>query len=266
MALRLLASLASITALTYLALCGWMFATQRQLLFMPQFTRADAADTRFAVIADGFTLRGWQINPGQPTALLYFGGNAEAVQMQRDDFARWFPQHTIYLLAYRGYGASDGAPSEAALKADALRLFDQIRPAHVAVDALGRSLGAGVALHLAARRPVNRLALITPYDSLAEVAAHHYPWLPVRWLMRDRFDARADAATLTQAPLLLIARRDQVIPPARTEALADQFPSRPQIVWLDADHNSVDLDPQFAAALQAHFASPTAPIPDARPQ
>ena len=185
--------------------------------------------------------------------MLYFGGNAEDIGYGRERFARWFPEHTIYLVAYRGYGASEGEPSEAALKADALALYDAISSEHESVDVLARSVGTGVALHLAARRALGRLALITPYDSLVAVASRHYPLFPVDWLLRERFEAVADAARVDRPTLLLIARQDEIIPPAHAEKLAHAFPQMPQLQWLDTDHNTTEMDARFAVALQRHF-------------
>lgn len=250
---RMLTSLATTLVTVYLALCGLLFLLQRQMVYLPQYTRVAAASTDFALDRDGVVLRGWRLNPGQPRALLYFGGNAEEIGWQRERYARWFPGHTVYLVAYRGYGASDGSPAEAALKSDALALYDAIAGAHGAVDVLARSVGTGVALHLAARRSVGRLALITPYDSLVAVAAHHYPWMPVSWLLRERFDAAADAAGVRAPALLLIARRDDIIPPAHAERLAQAFPQPPTVQWLDSDHNTTEMDGRFALALQRHF-------------
>lgn len=249
---RMLSTLAITVVGIYLALCAMLLLMQRQMLYLPQYTRVAAASTDFELVHDGIRLRGWRVNPGQPRALLYFGGNAEDVGFQRERYARWFPGHTTYLVAYRGYGASDGSPTEVALKGDALALYDAVAPQHAAVDALGRSVGTGVALHLAARRPLGRLALITPYDSLVAVAAHHYPYFPVNWLLRERFEAISDAAQV-EVPTLLLARQDEVIPPTHGEALARAFPGSPTLQWLDTDHNTTEMDANFALALQRHF-------------
>ncbi|MGE4070478.1 MAG: alpha/beta hydrolase [Lysobacterales bacterium] len=250
---RQLITLLLIALVIYLGLCALMYLSQRSLLFLPQYTRVPAQQTDFELAGAGPVLRGWRLNPGQSQALIYFGGNAEAVQGQRERFQRWFPGHTVYLLAYRGYGASEGEPSEDGLKADALRLYDQLAPLHQDIEVLARSVGTGVALYLAARRPVGRLALITPYDSLVEVAARHYPGFPVRWLLHQRFEASADAAQVQAPTLLLIARQDEIIPPAHAEALAQAFAHPPEIQWLDTDHNTVEMDARFALALQRFF-------------
>lgn len=253
---RMFVSLLKSAALIYLAVCALLWLLQRQLLFLPYSTRVDAASTDFELARGEVVLRGWRVNPGQPRALLYFGGNAEDIGWQRERYARWFPRHTVYLLAYRGYGASDGSPEERALKADALALYDRVSAEHAAVDVLSRSVGTGVALHLAARRAIGRLAMITPYDSLVAVAGHHYPWVPVDWLLHQRFDAAADARGVRVPTLLLVARQDEIIPPVHAQALANAFPQPPHMQWLDTDHNTAEADPRFALALRQHFGTP----------
>lgn len=244
-------------ALTYVAVCGLMYARQRELVYFPQLTRVEATDTDFALPRGQVVLRGWVVNPGQPRALLYFGGNAEAVQGNRDNFARWFPGHTVYLVAYRGFGASDGAPTEQDLFADALALFDHASKRHGQVDVIGRSLGSGVASHLAARRPVHRLALVTPFDSLVDVGRQHYPWLPIGLIAHDRYDSVAHLAQY-KGPLLVVrAGQDEVVPPANTERLVASLTRPVQVLEIPhADHGSVGADPAFARTLKGFFSGP----------
>lgn len=244
-------ALFALPLLAYAALCGLMYFNQRDFIYFPQFTRGELA-TDFALERDGVTLRGWVVNPGQPDPILYFGGNAERVEGNRDDFATWFPGRSVYLLPYRGYGASQGQPSEIALAGDALALYDFVRSRHPAerVSLIGRSLGGGVASHVAAHRPVDRLALVTPFDSLAAVAQGHYPWLPVGWLMKDRYDLAASLASYRGPVLVLRAGRDAVVPAARTDALVESLPTPPEIVaFPQADHNDIHLQPGYGQAL-----------------
>lgn len=252
----------------YVALCAWMFIGQRGLVYYPQFTRVAASATDFSLQRDGIVLRGWQVNPGRRDAIIYFGGNAESLQPMREQLARWFPGHTAYLLAYRGYGASDGAPREAALAADAIALFDEVatRHPHGRVAVIGRSLGTGVAGHVAATRPVDRLALITPFDSLAGVAASHYPWLPVRWLMQERYDSAQHLGDFRGPVLIIRAGQDGIVPARVTQRLIDALPAPPAVLELPtADHNDVTAYPAFESTLVAFITSAAAPdTPEAR--
>lgn len=242
----------AVLALGYAAVCGLMYLKQREMMYFPQFTRVEAAQTDFAIERDGVALRGWAVNRGKARAIVYFGGNAERIEDNREDFRHWFPDHSVYLVAYRGYGASEGKPSERALLDDAVAIFDKAQSQHPGqpIAAIGRSLGSGVASYVASQRPVAKLALITPFDSLAEVGQYHYGWLPVRWLSTDRYES-ARYLRRYQGPLLVIrAGRDEVIPAANTDRLIAALPSPPQVVSIpEAGHNDLGSDPAFGKAL-----------------
>lgn len=253
--LRYLAVALAIVAAAYLAICALLYVGQRELIYFPAATRVPAAQTDFTLErSPGLRLRGWQVNPGRDKVLLYFGGNAEDLRGFRAQAAAWLPDRTTYLLAYRGYGASDGAPDEAALVADAMALYDQVRADHprAEIAVFGRSLGSGVASQLAARRPVAQLVLATPFDSLATAAQAHYRWAPVRWLLRDRYDS-ASALRAYRGPLLILrAGRDRVVPPSSTQRLLEALPQPPTLVTLaQAGHDDISADPRYAQALQA---------------
>ena len=245
----------TLLVLAYAGLCGWLYLQQRQLVYFPQFTRTPASDTDFALQRDGAVLRGWVVNPGRPNAIVYFGGNAERVQDNRQEFARWLPGYSVYLVAYRGYGASDGEPEQDALLGDALAVFDHVQARHPArpVSLIGSSLGSGVASYVASQRQIGRLALITPFDSLANVAQAHYPWLPVRWLLRERYESTRYLAAYDGPLLIVRAGRDDVVPRANTRRLIDSLPRPPRVVVLGkAGHNSLDAD-AYGRALAGFF-------------
>ena len=122
----LTAALIASPVVAYAGICGWMYAKQRDLLYVPQDTKADASQTDFGIARNGVMLNGWLVNIGQPGAVLYFGGNAERIEDRRAEFARLFPQASTYLVPYRGYGASEGTPTEADILEDALAVYDQV--------------------------------------------------------------------------------------------------------------------------------------------
>jgi pimeloyl-ACP methyl ester carboxylesterase len=192
-------------------------------------------------------------------AALYFGGNAEDVYFNAADFAGRLPGHSVYLVNYRGYGGSTGSPTEDALFADAVALFDALTPRHHAVDVIGRSLGSGVGVYLAANRPVRRLVLVTPFDSVLAMARRLYPVYPVDWLLKDRFDSVGHATDITASVLLLVAERDRVVPPEHAERLAAAFSQAPaeQVLIERAGHNDVTAYPNYWSRL-ARFLSPGA--------
>lgn len=252
---KLLWGLLAVAALAYAGVCGLLYLRQQQLVYFPAFTRIPATQTGFALPRGEVVLRGWVVNPRRPRAIVYFGGNGESIQFNRGLFERWLPGHTVYLIAYRGYGASDGKPSQQALFADALAVFDHAQAAHPghAVSLVGRSLGSGVASYVAAHRRVGRVALVTPFDSLAGVAQAHYPWLPVRWLLRERYESMRYLARHRGPVLVVRAGADEVVPPANTERLVASLPRPPHLVSIPgAGHNDLDED-AYGRALAAFF-------------
>ena len=254
---RMIVTLLAVALVAYAGICAWMYWKQRDLMYFPQLTRADAKDTDFGIARNGVMLNGWLVNIGQPGAVIYFGGNAERIEDMRDEFARWFPHSSVYLVPYRGYGASEGTPSETALLSDALAVYDQVkaRQQGAPITIIGRSLGSAVAGYVASQRPVARLVLITPFDSMASVAQAHYPWLPLRWLMQDRYEAARNLANYDGPVLVVRAGRDEVVPAASTDRLIASLPNKPQVLELpDATHNSIDDDPAFGKTLGAFVA------------
>lgn len=243
---------AAVAVLCYAGACWFLHAQQRDLIYYGAYTRADIADTDFALTRPGAVLRGWVVNPAGRDPILYFGGNAERIEHNREDFARLFPGRSVYLLAYRGYGASDGEPTEAALVGDALALFDDVRARHPGqrIAVIGRSLGSGVASQVAARRPVERLALVTPFDSMVGAAQTHYPWFPVDALLQERYESSKALRAFARPVLIVRGGRDDVVPPASTLRLIAALPGTPEIVAIDAaGHNDIAAFPEYAVAL-----------------
>jgi pimeloyl-ACP methyl ester carboxylesterase len=215
--------------------------------------------------ADGTRVHAWHLKAG-PTLVLYFGGNAEEVSWMLEEAQAGAPGISWLLMDYRGYGQSAGAPSETVLVADALALHEHaltlpgVDPKRI--YAFGRSLGSGVAVALAAERPLAGLVLATPFDSLAAVAKHYYWYLPVDWMLKHRFDS-IGRAPQQKAPLLcLVAQSDEVIPPAHAERLFAAWggPKR-KVVLAGAQHNSTDAHPDFWPSIRAFLENrPASPV------
>lgn len=255
---KVFASLIALPVLGYSAVCGWMYAKQRELMYFPEVTRVDATQTNFQIAADGITLKGWLLNEGQPGAVIYYGGNAESIEKMRAGFSRWFPRSSVYLLSYRGFGANEGEPSQAALFADALAIYDQVRVRQpdAPIVVIGRSLGSGVASYVASRRSLAGLVLVTPFDSMVAVAQAHYRWLPVGRLLQDRYESTRYVARYTGPALVVRAGRDEVIPAANTERLIDAFPAPPRVLALpESGHDNVASDPAYGRALAEFVAA-----------
>ncbi len=211
-------------ALLYAGLCVVLFVFQRSVIYAPQ-TGSNGEGTTTTVLLQIATARVLvSTRPsGGPDALIYFGGNAEDVSVNVPSFSDTFPRHAIYLLHYRGYGGSTGSPSEEALFTDGLALFDHVYAQHQNIVVVGRSLGSGIAVRVASLRPAARLVLVTPFDSLQEIAVLRFPYLPVRWLLRDKFESWRYAPHVMAPTLIIAAEHDKLIPRASTELLQTRF-------------------------------------------
>lgn len=246
-ALRWLWIILRILVLVYVGICALMFFTQRSLIYYPQprLYREGVPIMRLNTSA-GSVLVSTRPAPG-PDAMIYFGGNAEDVSLDLSDFSTAFPTDAIYLMHYRGYGGSAGTPSEQALFADALALYDQVHARHPNILVIGRSLGTGIAVKLASERPVTRLVLVTPFDSLTDAAAAQYPWLPVRLLLRDKYDSWRYAPQITAPTKIIAAANDEIVPRSSTERLRTRFKPgiATYIVVPDAGHNTISDSPAY---------------------
>lgn len=257
--LKLAAGLAAL----YLVLVGLMALAQDRLIFprwaMPPGSPALPAEAERLTIAlpDGNRLAGVRLPAVAPppegaALLLGFGGNAWDAHALALFLRSVLPERDVVAFHYRGYGPSTGRPSAAALEADAVAIHDHLAAAGAArIVPVGLSLGAGPAAHLASRRPVAGLVLVTPFDSLGALARDHYPWAPVRLLLRHRMEVAA-ALEATRAPVALIAAgRDTIIPPRRTEPLRHTGAAIVLDRTIeDAGHNDLYDHPAFAAALR----------------
>lgn len=249
--MRLLLTLLAIAAALYIAACAALYFFQRSLIYYPQAS-ANAATSRM-------NLRSGEVNlvisireRAGPAAVIYFGGNAEDVSGSLPELSQAFPERALYLMNYRGYGGSAGSPSEAALHNDALALYDMARANHQDIVVVGRSLGTGIAVRLAAQKEVSRLVLVTPYDSLQELAASQFPIFPVRWLLGDKYESHRHAPSVAAPTTIVLAEHDEVIPRASTERLFSRF--APGVAKLTVvpgtGHNTVSNHPLYLELLR----------------
>jgi len=249
---RTVLTLAAAVSLFYLGLCVYVFVIQRSLIYFPQPREFGKGATTITLPVEGAALVVTTRPRGGPNALVYFGGNAEDVSCNLPGFAAAFPDHAVFLPHYRGYGGSSGKPTEAALFADALALFDKIYAEHRNIMVVGRSLGSGVAVYLASQRPVTRLVLVTPYDSIEELAVRQFPYLPVRRLLLDKFESWKYAPQITAPTLVIAAEHDEVIPRASTDSLLTRFGAGVATlrVLAGTSHNTISESPAYLPLLK----------------
>ena len=253
-----------------LALAG-LYLRQRELLY--RAPRANqCADHPTEVVPKcslGPTLHGWVDNPGQANALIYFGGSSESVELRRQALAQAFPNHTRYFVPYRGFWPNRPKKTkdaqekqtnrvlksvEADIKSDARRTFACIAKLHDNVDVLGRSLGTGVALHVAAHENVRRLGLITPYDSIIDIAQSRYKWMPVKYMLRDRFESWRDAMKVRAPIFAILAETDPVTPHKCWENLKRHLNTTVGVATApNTDHSNIVESPVTWKELQNFF-------------
>ncbi len=254
--MRTIFFIVAVAAVIYAALCLALFLAQRSFIYYPQSKAAGDGGPAFALNVGGervlVSTRSARGRDGHAGAVIYFGGNAEEVSYSLPTLADAFPDRSLYAMHYRGYGGSTGKPSETALIADALALYDQVHADHPNIILIGRSLGSGVAIHLAALRAVERLVLITPYDSLLTIAAGQFGFFPLRWLMLDKFESWRYARKITAPTHLIAAENDEIIPYASTKSLYDRLP--PSLATLNvipgAGHNNISESPAYIPLLK----------------
>jgi pimeloyl-ACP methyl ester carboxylesterase len=268
---RLVTSLLLVPVLAYLSLLAFLFFAQTSLIFPvthtgPAGPLPATAEPLETAAASGERLRGVHIPPSRPgpvrILILGFGGNATNAGATAAMLHDLFPEADVACFHYRGYPPSEGKPSAAALEADALLVHDFLRdrlhPARTIVAAF--SVGGGVAASLAARRPVDGLILVTPFDSLAAVASSHYPWVPVRLLLRHNMEPAAELGAARMPVAIIAGGRDTLVPPARTEALRRAIPHLAfDRTLANAGHNDIYADPAFPRAMHDAFQAVTAP-------
>jgi pimeloyl-ACP methyl ester carboxylesterase len=222
--------LLAVPILLYVAAAVFLYFAQTSMLFPARLALPAGAPPPTARALDlstpsGHRLHGLHIPParqaGERLLILGFGGNAWNAASAAEYLHELYPEADVIAFHYRGYRPSGGAPSAEALQEDALLVHDLARR-HIGSGrtiAIGFSIGSGVAAYLANRRPLDGVILVTPFDSLAEVAAGQYPWLPVRLLFRHPMEPAA-ALRDSGVPVAIIAGgRDTLIVPQRTDGL-----------------------------------------------
>lgn len=245
--------------IVWLTIVICLYFVQDNLIFAPQVLTKEAAstiNTQFGdcedvafTTPDNIKLHGWFVKnselPKTPL-IIYFGGNAEEVSnflQYKDNLKGW----SILAVNYRGYGLSEGKPNETNIFKDAVFIYDNFLK-RSDIDAskivtIGRSLGSGVAVHLAYERNLAGVILVTPYDSITRVAQEKYPIVPVSLLMKNRFNSIKVAPKIHTPMLALAGEIDSFIPYKHAIKLVQKWGGQNEIkVIKNAGHNNIQLD------------------------
>ncbi len=240
--------------IVYLIAALLLYIKQRDLLYFPSAPVEHSYET-MTLSNQGEQISITITNPGKDKALIYWGGNGEAVAAGAAIFEKELPDYSTYLVDYRGYGRSTGTPTEAGILSDALVLYDRIKGQHHSISLFGRSLGSGVACFVAAEREVDRLVLITPYDSVESIARDRYPFFPLSLMIKDKYDSLRSVPHIKAKTIMLIAENDTMIPKRHAYHLAAQFP-KDQITVHEIQgchHNNIAETEAYHSILKEFF-------------
>jgi pimeloyl-ACP methyl ester carboxylesterase len=258
-----LAVVGAIAFVLYVALATSVYFAQRSLMYFPDTAHVAPAATGLPeaeevplTAADGTHIHAWHVAPrDNKPVIIFFHGNGGSLVGEVDRFRRLINDGIgLVALEYRGYGGSDGSPSEAGLIEDAEAAY-AFATAHYPVKQIvvwGGSLGSGVAVALAAEKPVGRLILEAPFTSAAAVGAQRYWYLPVRLLMKDQFRSDERIGKVTAPLMIMHGVLDRTVPYAMGEEMFELANKPKHIVrFLDGGHD--DLDAHGALDAVARF-------------
>ena len=252
---KILKKISILLLIGYVGTGLFLYLNQRSFLYFPT-PNISTPYTQMTLHNERETINIIVLNKGYENAILYFGGNAESMAQSSTEIARQFPTFTVYLMDYRGYGGSTGEASEEGLYSDALKLYDTIKPKHNKISIGGRSLGSGIATYVAAHREVSKLALITPFDSIINVAQEMYPIFPISFLLHDTYDSLSRIKKIKAKTMIVIAQNDNVITRERTQHLIDAFdPGQLEVVTIKSrGHMDISSDTKYYKIMQDFIA------------
>jgi fermentation-respiration switch protein FrsA (DUF1100 family) len=247
----------------YAVLATVLYVAQRSLMYFPDTAHVVPAEAGLPeaeevplTAADGVHVTAWHVPPRDAKpVIVYFHGNGGALRFRVARFRRLIADGVgLVALEYRGYGGSAGSPSEQGLIADAQAAYrfaaGRYPPQQLVL--WGESLGSGVAIALAAERPVGRVMLEAPFTSAVALGARHYWYLPVSLLMKDQFRSDLRIGKVTAPVMIMHGVHDRVVPYAMGEQLFD-LANKPKhfVRFLDGGHE--DLDDNGALDAVARF-------------
>lgn len=244
----------------YVALCVFLSTQQRALLFpAPKELATPRGLERIDLPNGSFMLA--RLVPGDGPVVVHFHGNGEQVANLSWLGQAWAEQACAFVaVEYPGYPGTTGAPSEEALTTTAeLALAHLVGPLKLERSRLvlfGQSLGTGVAVAMAAKGWGAKLVLLSPYTSLPDVGARAFPLVPVRWLMKDRFDSLSRAPQLEQPALVVHGRDDEVVPFVLGEQLARAIPGAKLVAREGRHHDDLWDDEVVQRAVFSFVAAP----------
>jgi fermentation-respiration switch protein FrsA (DUF1100 family) len=255
---KAISQLLLVTCLLYIGLLLYLYWNQGNMIHLPDIPgrRLDTTpqqrgldyETVALTTKDGISLNGWFVPVKQPRAtVLFFHGNAGNISHRLETLELLHELGlAVFIFDYRGYGMSEGKPTEEGLYRDAEAAWEYLTvsrgiPAHE-ILLFGRSLGGAIAAYLANRHVAMGLVLESTFTSIPELAAQHYPWLPVRDMVRYRYDTGSRLPQVEMPVLIIHSPDDEIIPFTHSQALYDLARGPKCFVELKGSHNTGNLE------------------------
>ena len=233
--------------LLYLSVAAFLYFNQHNLLYHP--TPKVKSEFKTIKFKDGnILINAYVLNEDKKDAIIVFGGNNDSMAEVAKVFNNEFKNYSIYLLDYRGYGLSEGKPSQEAIFKDALKLYDYVFKKHKNINIIGRSLGTSVASYVASKRDVKKLVLVTPFDSILNIAKERYFFLPVSLLVKDKYESINFIKDIKAKTLILIASNDKIVSSKRSGNLIKHFKKYNkdfEVVKFNSGHNDIVEDKNY---------------------
>jgi len=254
-----------------LVLYPLLYFLQEKLIFRTQnidekrylHIKKNFPDSEIQILTpDGIKLHGWFIKSSHEKRgplLIYFGGNSEEASWFLDNIS-YLKGWSLLLMNYRGYGLSQGSPSEKNLFQDALLIYDKFSKREdidqKRIVVMGRSLGTGVGVFLASQRSLRGIILVSPYDSLESLAKNIYPYVPISLLLKHPFDSLSRVSKIRTPLLALFASDDRVVPPKHSKKLIEKWNGPKQFYEFKGyGHNSIPFADKYWTRITEFLAS-----------
>lgn len=241
-------------ALLYIALLGAMYMAQSNLIYVANSTRhspdslpIEGIEDIAVQTEDGHTLNGWYKAPKSQTmpTIIRFHGNASNVRWSMESMAPYIEQGYGALSAeYRGYSGNPGKPSEDGLYKDGRAYMQWLQSGGTLTNQIiiyGESVGSGPAVQMALEYPdVQRLILQSPFTSLVDAAAFHYPFFPVKWLLKDRYESLQKIKDIKTPVIIVHGTKDGIVPYKLGKKLFDAANEPKTLIAVEgAGHNDL---------------------------
>lgn len=236
----------------YFLIGVFLYIKQRDFLYFPtESIKTEYLQKTFHI--NGEKIQATILNPKKDHAILYFGGNAEIVDYNTNEYTSLFEGYTTYLIKYRGYSGSSGEATQEGLFEDALAVYDEIQSEYKSVSIIGRSLGSGIAVWVASQREISRLVLVTPYDSITNVAQEKFKYYPIFLLLKDSYNSLAYIKDIKVKTLVLIAQNDKIISYERSQTLVKALMYPKTEIIANASHDDITKDSEYHKLLRGFF-------------